>query len=88
MTKGRSRVPICKKCYDIHSVSAASIEKVEIKEGNEKPIQIEVILSNEAGIFQIQEILGEKIKWSGIKDYVSVYARVEKEKPVFEEIMI
>lgn len=88
MTKGRSRIPICKKCYDIHSVSAASIERVEIKEGDEKSIQIEVILSNEAGIFQIQEVLGEKIKWSGIKNYVSVYARVEKEKPVFEEITI
>ncbi|NPA62542.1 MAG: HD domain-containing protein [Methanococci archaeon] len=88
MTKGRSRVPICKKCYDIHSVSAASVEKVEIKEGDEKPIHIEVILSNEAGIFQIQEVLGEKIKWSGIKNYVSVYAKVKKEKPVFEEITI
>ncbi|CAB3288694.1 Metal dependent phosphohydrolase [Methanocaldococcus lauensis] len=86
MTKGRSRIPICKKCYDIHSVSAASVEKVIIKEGEEKPVKIEVILSNEAGIFQIQEVLGEKIKWSGIKDYISVYAKVEKEKPVFEEI--
>ncbi|WP_456471877.1 HD domain-containing protein [Methanocaldococcus sp.] len=88
MTKGRSRVPICRKCYDIHSISAASIEKVYIKEGEDKPVKIEVILSNEAGIFQIQEVLGEKIKWSGIKEYISVYARVEKEKPVFKEITL
>jgi metal-dependent HD superfamily phosphatase/phosphodiesterase len=88
MTEGRSRVPICKGCYDIHSVSAASIKEVIIKEGTKKPIHIEITLSNEAGIFQIQEILGEKIKWSGIKDYVSVYAKVIKEKPVFEEITL
>ncbi|EHP86953.1 HD domain-containing protein [Methanotorris formicicus] len=30
MTEGRSRVPICKGCYDIHSVSAASIKEVII----------------------------------------------------------
>ncbi|ENN95905.1 metal dependent phosphohydrolase [Methanocaldococcus villosus KIN24-T80] len=88
MTKGRSRVPINKGCYDIHSISSASVEKVIIKEGKEKPIKIEVILSNEAGIFQIQEVLGEKIKWSGIKQYISVYAKVMKEKPVFREISL
>ncbi len=88
MTKGRSRVPIKKRCYDIHSISAAAIEKVIIKEGYKKPILIEVILSNEAGIFQIQEILGEKIKWSGLKKYIEVYAKVEKENAVFTEIKL
>ncbi|ADG13058.1 metal dependent phosphohydrolase [Methanocaldococcus infernus ME] len=88
MTKGRSRIPICRKCYDIHSISAASVEKVTILEGKDRPIKIEVILSNEAGIFQIQEVLGEKINWSGLKDYISVYAKVEKESPVFKEITL
>ncbi|EHP83655.1 metal dependent phosphohydrolase [Methanotorris formicicus Mc-S-70] len=64
------------------------LRKSYIKEGTKKPIHIEITLSNEAGIFQIQEVLGKKIKWSGIKDYVSVYAKVIKEKPVFEEITL
>ncbi|WP_423791949.1 HD domain-containing protein [Methanocaldococcus indicus] len=88
MTKGRSRVPIKKGCYDIHSISSASIEKVIIKEGENKPIKIEILLTNEAGIFQIQEILGEKIKWSGLKDYIEVYAKVIKEESIFREIVL
>ena len=52
MEKGRVRVPFEAGKINIHSISALSIEKVEIKEGTEKPIIIRIKMSNSAGSFK------------------------------------
>jgi metal-dependent HD superfamily phosphatase/phosphodiesterase len=74
MSEGRSRIPYQAGKMDIHSVSAASIDKVEISEGTDKPVQINIWMNNNAGIFQVDELLRRKLLGSGIEKYVMVSA--------------
>ena len=79
MTKGRGRLAYDTGNVNIHTVSALSIESVEITKGEMKPVQIRIIMSNSAGVFQIQETLGKKIEHSNLKDYVEVVAEAHPE---------
>jgi hypothetical protein len=79
MTKGRSRIGFEAGVVNIHSISAASIEQVDILEGGSKPLHIDVRMSNSAGIFQIDELLKDKLRGSGLEAYVEVAAAVEGE---------
>ena len=72
MACGRARIPFQKGKRDIHSISALAIDDVVIRKGQEKPVRIQVNMSCSAGIFQIQNVLGGKIRTSSIKDYVEV----------------
>lgn len=74
MAEGRSRVPYLSGKNDMHSISAQAIKKVEIVRGEEKPVSIQVTMENPAGIFQIEEVMGPKIKSSGIPELVEVIA--------------
>jgi hypothetical protein len=79
MAKGRSRIPFEAGKVNVHSLSAAAIEQVEIGKGTEKPIHINVRMSNSAGIFQVDELLKEKLRGSGLEKYVEVEATIEGE---------
>lgn len=85
MEKGRARIPFRVGEPTIHSVSALAIEKVEIGEGEEKPVHIHVRMSNSAGIFQLDNLLKEKLHRSGLRDYIEVSAEIEgEEKKIIE----
>ncbi|HAF70386.1 TPA: phosphohydrolase [Candidatus Acetothermia bacterium] len=89
MEKGRARIPFRVGEPTIHSVSALAIEKVEIKKGKEKPVLIFVRMSNSAGIFQLDNLLKEKLNRSGLKDYIEVAAEIEgEEKKIIERYSI
>lgn len=79
LTQGRARIPIMIKkepnVGDIHRYSAASIDKVEICEGNTKPIAIKVSMIESAGFFQVEETLMGKISASPIKPYIELFAQ-------------
>jgi uncharacterized protein len=79
MAEGRSRVPFESGRQNIHSLSAAAIEKVTIERGEEKAIRIEIAMNNSAGIFQVDELLATKLRGSGLEDHVEVVARVDAE---------
>jgi metal-dependent HD superfamily phosphatase/phosphodiesterase len=79
MTQGRSRIPFEHGAVNIHSLSAAAVERVIIRRGDEKPIRIEAILNNSAGLFQLDELLRPKIASSIIAGQVEVEARIEGE---------
>ena len=79
MAEGRSRIPFEAGQVNIHSVSAASIAQITIEEGQEKPIRIAVRMSNSAGIFQLDELLKNKLVGSGLEPYVEVEATIEGE---------
>lgn len=79
MAEGRSRIPFQAGKVNIHSVSAAAIEQVSIEKGELKPIRIVVRMSNSAGIFQLDELLKEKLKGSGLEPYFEVEATIEGE---------
>lgn len=74
MSEGRSRIPYQAGKIDIHSISATAIDKVEILEGEEKPVQLNILMNNIAGIFQVDELLRRKLLGSGIEKYVTVSA--------------
>lgn len=90
MSKGRSRIAYESEKLDIYSVSAAAIEKVDIEKGEGKPIQLNIMMNNSAGIFQLDGLLKNKIIGSGIEKYVSVYAYINQktEKKLLKEYQI
>lgn len=90
MSEGRSRIPYEAGKVDIHSISAAAIDRVEILEGTDKPIQINIWMNNSAGIFQVDELLKRKLLKSGLEKYVKVRAFIESttEKKLVKEYEI
>ena len=79
MARGRSRVPFEAGQQNIHSLSAYAIEEVKISAGREKAVRVEILMSNSAGIFQVDELLATKLRGSGLEEHVEVVARIEAE---------
>ena len=79
MEEGRTRIPFQAGKINIHSVSAASIEKISIQQGEDKPIRIVVSMSNSAGVFQLDELLKNKLEGSGLEPYVDIDASIKGE---------
>ena len=79
MEEGRSRIPFQAGKINIHSVSAVSIEQISIQEGEDKPIRIVVKMSNSAGVFQLDELLKNKLEGSGLESYVDIDASIKGE---------
>jgi metal-dependent HD superfamily phosphatase/phosphodiesterase len=90
MSEGRSRIPYEAGQVDIYSISAAAIDKVEIREGKDKPIQINISMNNSAGLFQVDELLKKKLVGSGIEKYIKVSAFIKeaREKNLIKEFEI
>ncbi len=87
MSEGRSRIPYDEGKIDIHSVSAEAIDRVEILDGKERPIQINIWMNNTAGIFQVDELLKKKLIGSGIEGYMAVssYITEGQESRLFKQ---
>ena len=79
MARGRSRVPFEAGHQNIHSLSAYAIEEVKIAAGRAKAVRVEILMSNSAGIFQVDELLATKLRGSGLEEHVEVVARIEAE---------
>ncbi|MCX7996595.1 MAG: HD domain-containing protein [Patescibacteria group bacterium] len=90
MSQGRSRIPYENGKINIHSLSAYAIDGVEIREGESKPIRIEIVMNNSSGIFQVDELLKKKLKNSGIEQYIEVkaYIKDEREKLLLKEFVL
>jgi uncharacterized protein len=79
MAKGRSRIPFERGRVSIHSLSAAAIDDVVIKDGEERPILIEILMNNSSGIYQVDGLLKAKLRGSGLEPYVEVIAHIDTE---------
>jgi metal-dependent HD superfamily phosphatase/phosphodiesterase len=92
MAKGRSRIPFEAGSVSIHSVSAAAIEEVKIEPGDERPIRIRILMSNSAGVFQLDQLFRGKLRGSGLESHVELEAELvgegETEKRLFTEFRI
>jgi len=79
MEHGRSRASLETHLPNIHSLSAAAIDEVRIVEGEARAIRVEVEMNNSAGVFQVDSLLANKLRGSGLEEYVEVVARIEAE---------
>ena len=80
MAKGRSRIPFEAGSLSIHSVSAQAVDVVSIDPGSEKPICVTIELSNSAGLFQLGQLIRNKLKGSGLEPYPEIQAKLGEEE--------
>jgi len=76
MGKGRARITYKRGEINIYSVSDNAIIRVEVTEGEDKPLTIKIVMDNPAGIFQVDDLMKEKIKGSGLEKYIEVAAYI------------
>src|SRR6266508_2152537 len=79
MAKGRSRIAFEAGKVNIHSLSAAAIDRIEIQTGELKPVRIAVSMLSSAGVFQLDALLKEKLQGSGLEPHVEVIATIQGE---------
>lgn len=79
MAKGRARISYGHGSTSIHSISAAAIEAVHIEPGTTKAVRLRIEMSNSAGVFQLDQLLREKLAGSGLEPYVEVEAVIDGE---------
>ena len=79
MARGRSRIPFEAGHTNIHSLSAYAIEEVKISPGRDRAVRVEITMSNSAGIFQVDELLAQKLRGSGLEEQIEVTARIDTE---------
>ncbi len=79
MAQGRSRIAFRAGSVSIHAVSAEAIEAVQIERGEEVPVTIRVDMTNSAGVFQVDQLLREKLRGSGLEEHLQVEAHIEGE---------
>ncbi|MBW6515222.1 MAG: phosphohydrolase [Candidatus Cloacimonetes bacterium] len=81
MENGRARIPQLlsdkPKVGDIHRYSSMSIQSVSFTPGSDKPIRIQIDMSQSVGIFQVEEVLFPKILSSPVKRYIELYAGIK-----------
>ena len=79
MAEGRSRIPFQRGRVSIHSLSAAAVESVSIRDGDERPILVEIVMNNSSGLYQVDELLRRKLTGSGLERHIEVVANVDTE---------
>ncbi len=79
MARGRARLPFEAGETNIHSLSAYAIEEVKILPGEDTAVRVEIAMSNSAGIFQVDEGLGTKLRGTPLEPHIEVVARIEAE---------
>ncbi len=89
MSKGRSRIPYESGKIDIHSVSAQAIDTIVIRKGTKAMVQVEIVMNHTAGLFQVDELLGQKVKGSGLEKYLEIRIYIEKngKRHVFKDFI-
>jgi metal-dependent HD superfamily phosphatase/phosphodiesterase len=80
MAKGRSRIPFESGSLSIHSVSAQAIEGVRLGRGEDRAICVTVDMTNSAGLFQLDQLLREKLKGTGLEPHIEIRAKLGDEE--------
>ncbi|MFC7059561.1 HD domain-containing protein [Halovenus salina] len=74
MERGRSRVPYESGGRGINTVSSQAIEDVSLKTDVDKPVLVEIEMTNAAGVYQVDSLLKKKIDRSGLTEYLRIVA--------------
>jgi uncharacterized protein len=91
ITSGRSKFSYKQGNVDIHNISATAIDAVEIiSVKRSKPILVKITMNNSSGLFQIDELLNNKLSKSGIQNYIEIRAHVtgKSERKLIKDFLI
>ncbi len=72
MAEGRARYPYKKGKTNMHALSALAIKRVEIDRGEEKPLRLNVYMTERAGYFQLEQVLIPKVKTSMLSGMIEI----------------
>jgi len=85
MEKGRARIPMLlnteARVGDIHKYSSSAVERITIGPGTDRPIRVEIEMSQSVGFFQVEEVLFPKLNMSPAKPYIELVAGIIDEEP-------
>jgi metal-dependent HD superfamily phosphatase/phosphodiesterase len=89
MTHGRSRIPFEQGSLSIHALSAAAVDRVRLKPGRTRAIEVQIEMNNSSGVFQVDELLRKKLKGSGLEEHVEIQVTVhEHEKRLLDRFTL
>lgn len=74
MERGRSRIPYERGGRGINTLSSQAIEGVELLEGDSTPVLVEITMRNAAGVYQVDNLLRDKLHGSGLEDEIRIVA--------------
>ncbi|PSQ15387.1 phosphohydrolase [Halobacteriales archaeon QS_8_69_26] len=74
MERGRSRIPYQRGGRSIDTLSSRAIRKVSLKEGDGRPVLVEIEMVNAAGVYQVDNLLKAKLRNSGLEEHVRIVA--------------
>lgn len=74
MERGRSRLPYERGGRGINTISSQAIEKVTLQEGTDRPVLVEIEMRNAAGVYQVDNLLKQKLHRSGLENEVRIVA--------------
>ncbi|MFB6081489.1 MAG: HD domain-containing protein [Halanaeroarchaeum sp.] len=74
MERGRSRIPYERGGRGINTLSSQAIESVSLMEGDDSPVLVEIRMRNAAGVYQVDNLLKDKLRGSGLEDDIRIVA--------------
>ena len=80
MKKGRARIAFESGTADIFKVSGMAVEAVTVLPATpDKPVRVEILMNDAAGIFQVDALLKKKIQGSRLEAYVEIIAKMTED---------
>ncbi len=74
MERGRSRVPYEEGGRGINTVSSQAIQRVTLQAGGDRPVRVEIDMTNAAGVYQVDTLLKAKVEGSGLDEHLLIVA--------------
>ena len=74
MEAGRSRIPYEKGGRGINTLSSQAIKNVSLRPGDDRPVLVEVEMTDAVGVYQVDELLKAKLRDSGLEDEIRIVA--------------
>lgn len=74
MERGRSRIPYERGGRGINTISSQAIQAVSLEPGEDTPVLVEIKMHNAAGVYQVDNLLKEKLEHSMLEDSIRIVA--------------
>jgi hypothetical protein len=74
MERGRSRIPYEKGGRGINTLSSQAIRNVSLHPGEDRPVLVEIEMTDAVGVYQVDELLKSKLHRSMLEEEVRIVA--------------